>query len=58
MGVALKFEDCDLMDHKKFPHLATTQLMKPKKITVVGVIELEPHKWLHGVEKAGLLNLL
>ena len=22
------------------------------------VIELEPHKWLRGVEKAGLLNLL
>lgn len=54
----LKFEDWDLADHEKFPHLETMQLMKPKKNTMVGVIELEPQKWLCRVEKAGLLNLL
>jgi len=27
----LKFEDWDLTDHEKFPHLKTTQLMWPKK---------------------------
>ena len=26
----LKFQDWDLADHKKFPHLETAQLMKPK----------------------------
>lgn len=55
---SLKFEDWDLADHEKLPHLATTHLMKPKKHTATGVIELEPRKWLCGVEKAGLLNLL
>lgn len=55
---SLKFEDWDPVDHKKFPHLETVQLMKPKKNTAVGVIELEPRKWLHGVVKTGLLNLL
>lgn len=34
------------------------QLMWLKKNIVTGVIELEPHKWLWGVEKAGLLDLL
>jgi len=32
--------------------------MKPKKNTMVGVTKLEPRKWLCGVEKARLLNLL
>lgn len=32
--------------------------MKPKKNAAAGLIELEPHKWLNGVEKARLLNLL
>lgn len=55
---SLKFEDWDLTDHEKFPHLEIRHLMKPKKNTARGVIELEPRKWLHGVEKDGLLNLL
>jgi len=32
--------------------------MKPKKNIVAGVIELEPRKWLHRVEKVGLFNLI
>lgn len=32
--------------------------MRLKKNTVAGVVELEMHKWLQGVEKVGLLNLL
>lgn len=56
--LVLKFEDWDLADHKKFPHLATMQIMRLKKNTAVGVIELKPHKWLRKVEKVGLLNLI
>lgn len=52
----MKFEYWDLADYKKFPHLEIGNLMK-KHITGV-VTTLEPQKWLHGVEKAGLLNLL
>jgi len=55
---SFKFEDWDLTNHKKFPHLETVQLMKPKHNTVVGVTELELRNWLHIVEKVGLLNLL
>lgn len=55
---SLKFDDLDLTDHEKFPHLETMQLMKPKQNTVAGVNELEQRKWLRRVEKAGLLNLL
>lgn len=54
---SLKFEDWDLVGHNKFPHLVTAKLMKPKKHTVMEVIELELRKWLHGVKMAGLLNL-
>ena len=54
----LKFEDWDLTGHEKFHHLETAQLMKPKQNIVAGVIKLEPQKWLHRVEKAGLLNLI
>ena len=54
----MKFEDWDLADHTKFPHLETLHLMKPKQKTTTGVIELELWKWLRGVEKVGLLNLL
>jgi len=32
--------------------------MKLKQNTATRIIELELHKWLHGVEKVGLLNLL
>jgi len=55
--LSLEFEDWDRMGHETFPHLETMQLMKPKKNTAAGVVELEPHKWLRGVEKAWLLNL-
>lgn len=55
---SLKFEDCDLANHEKFTHLETRNLMKPKQNTIVGLIELEPQKWLCGVEKARLLNPL
>lgn len=56
--LSLKFEDWDLMDHDKFPHLATSKLMRLKKNTIAGAIELEPHKCLHKLKKAGLLDLL
>lgn len=39
----LKFEDWDLANNDKFPHLATVQLMRLKKNIAAGVIELEPH---------------
>ena len=55
---SIKFEDWDPVDHEKFPHLETRKLMKPKQNTAGGVTELELRKWLCGVEKAGLLNLL
>jgi len=55
---SLKFEDLDLANHDKLAYLVTKHLMNPKKHTKARVIELEPHKWLHGVENAGLLNLL
>lgn len=54
----LKFEDWDLTDHEKFPHLTTVQLMRQKKDAPAIIIELEPCKWVRGVEKAGLLTLL
>lgn len=56
--LVLKFEDQHLTNHEKFPHLATIQLMWLKKNKVARVVELELHKKLQGVEKAGLLNLL
>ena len=52
----MKFEDWDLADSKKFPHLKTENLMKQSKEG--SVTTLEPQKWLCGVEKAGLLHLL
>lgn len=50
----MKFEDWDLVDNEKFPHLETSQLMKQSKEGVVTA--LQPRKWLHGVEEAGLLR--
>jgi len=52
----MKFEDWDLADHEKFPHLEAKNLMK--KNTMGVVTTLEPWKWLCGVEMVGLLNLL
>lgn len=54
--LSMKFEDWDLADHEKFPHLKTKNLMKYNTMGVVTA--LEPQKWLRGVEKARLLNLL
>ena len=54
----LKFEDWDLSDHEKFPHLVTVKIMRQKIDALAGMIKLEPCKWLRGVEKVGLLNLL
>ena len=52
----MKFEDWGLADHEKFPHLETGNLMKQNTAGVVTT--LEPQKWLRGVEKAKMLNLL
>lgn len=52
----MKFEDWDSADREKFPHLESGNLMKQNTTSVV--ITLEPQKWLRGVEKARLLNLL
>lgn len=54
----MKFEHWDLTDHEKFPHLVTKKLMCEKINAMAGMIELDPHKWLRGVEKVGLLKLL
>lgn len=56
--LVLKFEYWDLIDHEKFPHLVTEQLMHQRIDTTIRTIELEPWIWLKGVEKARLLNLL
>lgn len=39
---SLKFEDWDLTNHEKFPHLETRNLMKPKQNIATGVTDLEP----------------
>jgi len=54
----LKLEYWDLADHEKFSHLATEQLMHRIIDTTTMMIALEPQKWLRGVKKARLLNLL
>lgn len=54
----LKLEDWDLVDHKKFPHLETKQLMCCIIDMNAGMIALELRRWLRGVDKAGFLNLL
>jgi len=52
----MKFEDWDLPDSEKFPHLETKNLMKQN--TEGEEIMLETQKWLRSVEKARLLHLL
>ena len=52
----MKFEYWDLADHENFPHLDIGNLMKQNTTGVVTT--LESLKWLRGVEKARLLNLL
>lgn len=54
----LKLEDWDLVDIEWFPHLATNQLMHRVFHKTTDVIALDPWKWLRGVDKAKLLNLL
>lgn len=52
----MKFEYWDLVESETFPHLQTKNLMKLSKDGSVTVPELQ--KWLHGVEKVGILHLL
>ena len=54
----LKLKDLELVDHEKFQHLVTEQLMHHIIDTNRGMTSLELWKWLRGVEKVGLLNLL
>ena len=54
----LKFEDWDLVEHEKLPHSAMAKLMHQNINVSARMIELEPRKWLRGVEKVGLINLL
>ena len=54
----LKLEDWDLADHEKFPHFVREQLMCHIIDTTTRMNALELQKWLKGVDKAGLLNLL
>jgi len=54
----LKLEYWDLVDHKNFPHLETKQLIHciiEKNMTMT---KLESQRWLKGVEKVVLFNLL
>lgn len=50
----MKFEYWYLTDIKKFPHLETENLMKQS--TEGSITTLEPQQWLHGLEKAELLQ--
>ena len=54
----LKLEVLDLADHEKFPHLVIEQLMHCIIDTNMEMTTLEPQRWLKGVEKEKLLNLL
>lgn len=52
----MKFDDCDLADRTKFPHLVTDALMDH---TIEGMVTtLHPKEWLRKVDEAGLLCLL
>lgn len=54
----LKLEHWDLVDHEKFPHLATENYMKRVFYKESGVTALELVEWIRGVDQSGLLNLL
>lgn len=54
----LKMEDWDLVDHERFPHLATKNYMKQVYYKEFGVTALEPVEWIRGVNQSRLLNLL
>lgn len=52
----MKFDNCDLADRTKFPHLATDALMVHM---VEGMVTtLQPKEWLRKVDEVGLLCLL
>ncbi len=51
-------EDWDLVDMEQFPHLATDNFIQRVFYKDLGVTTVELVKWICGVEKAGLLNLL
>ena len=54
----MKLEDWDLDDTKRFPHLTTDTFMTRVFYKYSGVTTLELSKWIRGVDKARLLNLL
>lgn len=54
----LKLNDSDLTNHEKFSHLETEQQMHYIIDTTTEMTALELLRWLRGVDKAGLLNLL
>ncbi len=47
-----------MADHEKFPHLAIKKLTRVIINTTTRMTTLESRRWLRGVGKAGLLNLL
>lgn len=51
-------EDWDLDDHEKFLNLVTNKCLVKIYYEENRVTQLEPMKWVVGVEKAGLLNML
>lgn len=54
----LEMEDWDLVDHKRFLHLATRKYMNNIYYEETGVMMLEPMKWVRGVKQARLLHML
>lgn len=54
----LKLEDWDLADTERFPHLEMDQLMHHVFQKTTGMTVLEAQKWLRGMDKAKLLNLI
>lgn len=54
--LSMKFEEWDLVDSEKFPHLETSELMQ---LSIEGAVTtLKPRTCLRGVEEARLLHLL
>jgi len=43
-------EDWDLLDHERFPHLATSKYMTKIYYEEMGVTQLEPMKWIRDVK--------
>lgn len=55
---SLKLKDWDVVDHGKFPQLAPNKSLVKIYYAETNVMQLELMKWVMGVEKAGLLNML